>query len=201
MQYTPEEFKSDLDDYSKLIVYRHPMDRLRSAYENKIRLNEAVFQNCVDELVQKYKLSDKQQMKFWMFAETLLDRNSVIYNHHHANHWKPVWAVCSPCHYDYNIYAKLESLEHDLQVSILRKMNRSVEHLRNMTRHVMSSNNIHSLPYVSPKTLEYFEELSDDVRAGLWEMFELDFMLGGYTMNWERLETGCRITSSSGVCC
>ncbi|XP_018007431.1 carbohydrate sulfotransferase 13, partial [Hyalella azteca] len=117
----------------KLIIVRHPLDRLLSAYRDKMLRNIRAgnYETIQLNIARSYKEpqlpphvdlapvmpSSPNQPSFNKFLLRVRD-DLITYwdpNHHkHINlHWRPFWAACSPCNLKYDIIAKVETLHTD----------------------------------------------------------------------------------------
>ena len=97
--------------YSSLVLARHPLERLFSAFRDKIlrkRLETKVllklkYYNNICSIIVKNINGGRKKPTFSKFLTFLAMNNPTSYN----RHWKPNWVLCNPCkyHYDYIVKA------------------------------------------------------------------------------------------------
>ncbi|KAK3610208.1 hypothetical protein CHS0354_038848 [Potamilus streckersoni] len=116
--YTPSEAKTRLETYNKIIFVREPMERLLSAYINKFTENETEFyENYGRKIIKHYRVSPNvksiekgHDVKFEEFLRYITDK-SVWGNNH--EHWIQYERLCHPCHVQYDVIGKMESIDED----------------------------------------------------------------------------------------
>ncbi|XP_064113499.1 carbohydrate sulfotransferase 11-like [Macrobrachium nipponense] len=159
-----------LKTYTKLIVVRHPFHRLASAYRDKILPEgDAYFQNQVLPFVQKQRpgahLGDIRWPEF-------VDYLTLGKGKKCDNHWNSFMFLCHPCALDYDVIAKVETLQEDSE-RFLRLVGAPVElHFPNSTR---TSRRIDNILW-----REYEEQLSHDQLDALRKAYAKDFKLFEY---------------------
>lgn len=119
--YTIPEIERMLATYDKLIVVRHPLERLLSAYRNKLEAKQKsskYFQTRFGKkIIKRYRqnpteesLKNGDDVTFQEFVEYVTDESS---NETRNEHWKPIYELCQPCLVNYNLVSKYESLVED----------------------------------------------------------------------------------------
>ncbi|XP_020277906.1 carbohydrate sulfotransferase 11-like [Pseudomyrmex gracilis] len=120
--YTPPEIENKLATYNKLIVVRHPLERLLSAYRNKLEAKHEksakYFQSRFGKkIVKKYRqnateesLRNGDDVTFREFVDFVTDNSE---NGTRNEHWRPIYELCQPCIVNYNFVSKYESLVED----------------------------------------------------------------------------------------
>lgn len=130
-----EELRRKIQTYTKFLVVRHPLERLLSAFRNKLEGNgrpARVFKRVygakiireyrrgpetsrenttsVEELEKESAKTTGEDVRFSEFVSFLLDKEDLaIVN----EHWRPYESLCHPCALSYDVIAKYESLEED----------------------------------------------------------------------------------------
>ena len=95
-----------LKSFYKVMVVRHPLERLVSAYHDKVVVGKFPhLQKYVANLSKRKQ--DNSSSKFDTFLEYVL--------HSSDPHWAPVSSICDVCHVAYNKIIKLETQLEDLQ--------------------------------------------------------------------------------------
>ncbi|XP_012229793.1 carbohydrate sulfotransferase 11-like [Linepithema humile] len=120
--YTLPEIEKKLATYDKLIVVRHPLERLLSAYRNKLETKHEksakYFQSRFGKkIVKKYRpnaseksLKNGDDVTFREFVDFVTDDSE---NGTRNEHWRPIYELCQPCLVNYNLVSKYESLVED----------------------------------------------------------------------------------------
>ncbi|XP_015519195.2 carbohydrate sulfotransferase 11 [Neodiprion lecontei] len=129
-KYTMEEIEEKLLTYNRLIVVRHPFERLLSAYRNKFeaKYNSSMyFQSRFGKrIVKKFRsnatreaLERGDDVTFSEFVDfvTTEDAENGTLN----EHWRPITELCHPCLVNYDLISKYESLVEDA-TEVLERM-------------------------------------------------------------------------------
>ena len=111
-RHTKKKYVSSLENklrkYTGFMIARHPMDRLYSAFRDKILRKSIVVKNINGRTITP---------SFSRFLTFLAMSNPTSYN----RHWKPNWVLCNPCMYNYDYILKMESFDRD-SGSLLRQV-------------------------------------------------------------------------------
>ena len=128
---TYEQYNDTLSTYTKLLIVRHPMDRLVSAYLDKVYRDKA-FKLFVMRIAERYrlkKLMDYQihtygqfvtKPSFKEFLRMIVKQDSRLATN---EHWDQYFFRCNPCHIDYDYVLKVETMEHDMQMFLSQVYN------------------------------------------------------------------------------
>ncbi|KAK3610207.1 hypothetical protein CHS0354_038847 [Potamilus streckersoni] len=116
--YKTSETKTRLETYKKIIFVREPMERLLSAYINKFTENETEFYETYGRKIIKHyraapnveSIEKGHDVKFEEFLRYITDK-SVWGNNH--EHWLQYERLCHPCHVQYDVIGKMESIDED----------------------------------------------------------------------------------------
>ncbi|XP_014214402.1 carbohydrate sulfotransferase 11 [Copidosoma floridanum] len=120
--YTPSEIRARLASHDKLIVVRHPLERLLSAYRNKFEAkherSSAYFQSRFGrKIIKKYRANPSEEsllrgddVTFSEFVNFVTDDNE---NGTRNEHWNSISELCHPCLVNYNFISKYETLTED----------------------------------------------------------------------------------------
>lgn len=113
---------------TRLIVVRHPFERLLSAYRNKLEDNRPsakYFQARIGRyIIKKYRtnpsnfsLNTGSDVTFREFIQYLISEALASTNDEDINeHWRPIYKMCLPCTIDYNFIVKYEHLIEDAEM-------------------------------------------------------------------------------------
>ncbi|XP_033322842.1 carbohydrate sulfotransferase 11 [Megalopta genalis] len=199
----PEAEKA-LRGTKKLLVVRHPFERLLSAYRDKLENSVAgrehgtlhFYRKYGGKIVQKYREKnftrprDDQVIRqygvpapngieptFREFVEYLIHTDLASYG---DDHWMPYYLFCTPCLVDYEIIAKVETLRRD-QIYAIHKFG---------LQKLIKPRWRHSGGHLNASKV-YFSQLSPNMVEKLYEKFKLDFDLFDYSPDvYYRYATG-----------
>ncbi|XP_050475922.1 carbohydrate sulfotransferase 11 isoform X2 [Bombus huntii] len=170
-----------LATYDKLIVVRHPLERLLSAYRNKLEAkhekSSRYFQTRFGKkIIRRYRqnatvesLRNGDDVTFREFVQFVTDDSS---NETRNEHWKPIYELCHPCLVNYNLVSKYESLVEDA-TEVLERM--GVESVNFPTKPVNSEPTAKKLEkYYSTLTYKQLRKLAD--------LYKLDLRLFDYSL-------------------
>ncbi|KZC14001.1 Carbohydrate sulfotransferase 11 [Dufourea novaeangliae] len=178
----------------KLLVVRHPFERLLSAYRDKLENSVAgrehgtlhFYRKYGGKIVRKYRDKnfkrprDDQVIRqqdlpqpagieptFREFVQYLISTDLGSYG---DDHWMPYYLFCTPCIVHYDIVAKVETLWRD-QIYAIHKLGLQ-EVIKPRWRHNGGYSNASRI---------YFSQLSRDMVEKLYDKFKLDFELFDYS--------------------
>jgi len=149
--------------YTGFMIARHPMERLYSAFKDKI-LRKGIIVNNLN--------GRGHTPTFSRFLTHIAMNNPTSFN----RHWKPNWVLCNPCLYNYNFILKMETFDRD-SGSLLRKIG---------AREVAEINHLNGSGKTKRKSVN-FDGLLKNVKPHILEkvlnIYYLDFVLFGYDIN------------------
>ena len=102
-----------------------------------------------------------------MFIEYLVDAPLKSYD----IHWVPVYLTCKPCLVDYDFIAKTDSMEEDSK-AILTKLGLNSS---------LTVANAQAEGNSGAKIKEFFADLDRELLEKLYKLYEMDFVLFGYS--------------------
>lgn len=180
--YTLPEIERMLVTYDKLIVVRHPLERLLSAYRNKLEAkhekSSRYFQTRFGKkIIRRYRrnatelsLKNGDDATFREFVEFITDDSA---NDTRNEHWKPIYELCQPCLVNYNLVSKYESLVEDA-TEVLERM--GVDSVNFPAKPAGSSE-----PTVK-KLDRYYSTLTYKQLRKLADLYKLDLRLFDYSL-------------------
>lgn len=185
---TREELRAALEDdaVSSFLVVRHPLERLISAYRDKIVMafRGSYHDKMRSDIVRKYRrLSARQSMgvvpTFEEFVSYVLDEAEQ--GAELDMHWAPIYKFCRPCQFDIKFILKTETMDRDFQ-GFLRESGVG-EQLRALES-PFSFDKINSSPGTSTSALmqQHLSNLTTLSRARLTTLYRMDFELFGYLL-------------------
>lgn len=171
----------------KFLVARHPFQRLVSAYQDKLQdyardlkyRGGYYYAMYGADIVTKFR--EKFQTKFpkhplflrkepsfvefvWYLIETPLS--------HYDEHWKPIFLLCPPCHFKFDVIVKMETFNRDTDFILEQRNLKDLVSLKKS--HSSSSGSSDN----STKAL--FSQLSKPLVQALYEKYRLDFLMFEY---------------------
>ncbi|XP_062974529.1 carbohydrate sulfotransferase 8-like [Elgaria multicarinata webbii] len=172
--YPSEQQIELLNNYTKVMFTRHPLERLVSAYRDKLLHSEPYYSITVANQIKALLRRDQnssEKVTFPEFVDFIVTRNHKYLD----THWKPMFELCDPCNVHYDILGKFETLIQDVN-HVLRRI-RAPEGLLYPYRKKMTDNTI---------TLNYLRKLSWDQMQKLTELYQADFSSFGYSLTFKQ---------------
>ena len=178
---SPAQRNYRLNNYFKFVVVRNPLERLLSAYRNKILRNEAealLFKRLSADVVRKYRRPDPStsnsttNSQHPTFPEFIDYINSQSVNEL-DDHFQPISDICHPCFIKYHFYANFKLLNYDVD-NIFHLLDIPMSYFSNQVEHQQSPT-LDLLPM-------YYSQLSLWQKSELFSklQFELDFYYALY---------------------
>ncbi|XP_075224851.1 carbohydrate sulfotransferase 11-like [Lycorma delicatula] len=185
----------------KLLVVRHPFERILSAYRDKLEnINVRAEHGSVhfyrkygSKIVSKYREGGnntkthtilKLGTYFWdktlpqpsgiepTFQEFVRYLIDTDLLNYSDDHWIPYYLFCTPCLLKYNILAKVETFFRD-QIYIIRATNLQ-NLIKPIWKHKTINDNVKNISKI------YFSQLTQNNVAELYQKYKLDFELFDY---------------------
>ena len=157
-----------LQNYFKYIVVRNPLERIVSAYHEKIarKRHSQYYQILQKKILQQYGNNNSQFPSFSEFIDYLLHSKPS------DPHFMPTTTLCDPCRIKYDFYVNFKTMNQDVH-SLLRLLNIPQEYYFNNIMHASAL--INSLQFVS--RFDHFYQLSHDQRMKFFKEWskELEF--------------------------
>lgn len=174
--YSIDEVKYFIENYTKYLFVRHPFERLLSAFRNKLEersQRSKYFQMRIGrDIIKHYRFNASNHsleygndVTFEEFALYLIDRYVPSFN----EHWKPISELCYPCLIKYDFIGKYETLYSDAEF-LLKSLNKNYIKFPR----VRISN-------TTAQIIKYYNSLPPYVIARLYNIFILDFKLFSYS--------------------
>ncbi|NXC79247.1 CHST9 sulfotransferase, partial [Cercotrichas coryphoeus] len=175
VSYPPALQKEFLSNYTKVMFTRHPLERLVSAYRDKLLHSEPFYSTTIANEIRAMFRKNKDSSEKVSFQEFV---SFIIAKPPHTLdiHWKPMFLLCDPCNIHYDIMGKYETLgldsEHVLNV-IGAPENLEYPSLKRYSSEKRTDGDI---------TLEYLRHLTSEQIEKIKKLYEMDFFLFNYTM-------------------
>ncbi|XP_042219217.1 carbohydrate sulfotransferase 11-like [Homarus americanus] len=166
----------------KFLVVRHPFERIISAYRDKLEdyQRDLMFRDGYyytmygKNIVRVYRddsdrsLANKTEPTWREFVRYLINSPSSKFD----DHWRPIYALCSPCVMKFNVIAKMETFSEDSQY-IIKQLGLE-DSLQVEWIHRTSNTK------TSDIASTYFSQLTANQVDQLYQKYRLDFELFGY---------------------
>lgn len=193
--YPIENIVDKLRAYRKLLVVRHPLERLISAYQDKfVNTNYAMKKAIrVNTTIDGGKKVDFEITDFLaMLADAIENRSMDVINYL-DKHWERQYFRCKPCSVHYDYVAKLETIDSDMEY-ILRFFGQTEVPHRNSASSPKQNN-------TSRITVaELLNIVNKDVIRVLTDYYKYDFELFSYKVNITIDSEGKYIETGQGMC-
>lgn len=188
----------------RMIVVRHPFERLLSAYRDKmLRVKGASdpYYIMQQKVAREYGDTDTRPVpytaaelkkaskgrhsstglvhpSFTQFLKKVRDdmRNLWKRNDHVNNHWQPFWVACKPCDLDYDVIAHVETLAED-QEFVIRELGLQ-DLLRPAHTHASRFDGYND---TSEAAESYFRKVPLELIESLAKLLRPDFEMFGYS--------------------
>ena len=126
---------------------------------------------------------------FSEFLAYVIDTPISAYN----EHWRPYHLTCTPCHINYSVVMKLESLEDDAEILVLTtglpELRPNKSHITTITEESRLRNDVNYLVEGEKDSVKwnytnyYFAQISKATLFKLYEHLRIDFEMFGYDIS------------------
>ena len=119
-QFSDSEIETRVQNYFKFMFVRHPFERLLSAYKNKFSERYSVYfqKKFGRKIIRRYRPEAKAEslvygndVTFREFVTYVLDPRTHVEGLN--EHWRQFYKLCHPCHLNYDVIGKYETLYPD----------------------------------------------------------------------------------------
>jgi len=175
----------------KFVVVRHPFERIISAYLDKLHSYARdlkyrggyyyamygadivkTYRAKYQERFPKNPLFMRKEPSFVEFIEYLVGTPVSRYD----EHWKPMFLLCPPCHFKFDVIVKMETFDRDTQFILSQRSLEDEVSLRK--KHSSSSSTKSQDKKDDARTL--FSQLSKHMVRALYDKYRLDFQMFDY---------------------
>ncbi|XP_044265531.1 carbohydrate sulfotransferase 11 [Tribolium madens] len=174
--------KKAFNNSVSFLITRHPLERLLSAYRDKLMfaLPHTHHRKLGNEIIVKYRGKVKHQKGFkaekWpTFPEFVLYLLDCVKQGQTLDmHWTPITEFCTPCMFNFDIIAHTETLQEDQQYIIKKaRLEGLVEPQWRNAGHGTTARQIR----------KYYSQLSRSQILQLYHIYRYDFELFNYSLN------------------
>ena len=188
-----------LQNYFKVIVVRHPFDRLISAWRDKFVMRNSPFRkNLGKRILRTYRnITNFEPSSEWNNTARFDEFAQYVAEKSLSNpHWRQ-YITCNPCYIKYNYIIKTETLEYDFKkiASLITIYNGTLPFIHS---HQSKKSDV----YFLSKSLPEFSRVSSLAMQYLYDKYGDDMNLFGYTWGQDTTTTKCSIPlENGGHCC
>ena len=190
----------DLATYSRVLVVRHPFDRLLSVfwekfanpvgnYANTGKLRKLVIKRFSGEL---HRDEDNQiRLTLEQFLRILTEQPGEFWNHH----WASFMSTCDPCLFRFTHIMRLETMDRDMPPLLAR-----LKDANGLQPNVTTKNAQRCCTNRLSHVAAAFKDIPSDLLNSLFDLYRMDFQVFGYTWDRER-GASCQMIADDHVCC
>lgn len=170
-------------NFTKLLVVRHPFERLVSAYHNKLvplyKSKPPQFGQLAERIRQEFGATPQRKEAkgeiptFEEFVDFVTEES--LAGRSLDEHFRSMEAICSPCSIPYDTIAHLETLHSDVKY-LLKKIEAPDDYFQLESGYSRGG----SRQVTSEKAIQHFSDLSLQKVRRLYEAISDDFLLFGY---------------------
>ncbi|XP_068108024.1 carbohydrate sulfotransferase 8-like isoform X3 [Hyperolius riggenbachi] len=172
--YLPDQQRTMLTTYTKVMFTRNPLQRLVSAYRDKFLHYTGFYYGTKIANIIKSKfrghMNSSDPVSFKEFVQFITSQKPALLD----VHWRPMYNLCDPCNINYDILGKFESLKQDSDYVLKVVGAPSGLKFPGIKKYNESRTD-------AKITAGYFSQLSLNLIQQLLELYKLDFTLFGYT--------------------
>ena len=167
LRLTNEKFSNEqrqymLKHFYKFMIVRDPLERLVSAYRNKLqkKYNE-FFVTLGKKLVEKYRYNSKRRAgpednaTFTECVRYLVDNPSWKIN----EHWMPYEELCRPCNVEYNFIGSIDNLNRDINYVLSRIQANESKYYLSSRGKVLIKTKQRTASFLKELPMKYFDQL------------------------------------------
>ncbi|XP_059060949.1 carbohydrate sulfotransferase 11 isoform X2 [Achroia grisella] len=180
---TVEMIKKAQQDSISFLIVRHPLERLASAYNDKIvhAWPKSFHDKMGQRIIKKYRklLANVQPVPterypvFEEFVAYVLDERKA--KRALDMHWTPYTDFCTPCKFNFDVIIKFETLDEDQRflIQLARLQDVVKPEWRNSGK---GANTLHNISHL-------YSRLKKSQLDGLYKLYRYDFQLFNYTID------------------
>ena len=182
-KYPIGEIREKLNNYYKFVIYRHPMERLASAWYNKFVQQQWYSLSYFKYVYSAFgeRVGNMTLITFNRFLEALVATKPGFGKFQNDKHMRDQYKMCHPCHIKYDYIVKVETMDTDSKplLELYGASELPVLPARNPVHDKHNAEKLLPRPNIS----EVLAQLPQDVWTRLKTRLETDMELLGYS--WE----------------
>ncbi|XP_053545540.1 carbohydrate sulfotransferase 8-like [Bombina bombina] len=172
--YSSAEQRQFFNNYTKVMFTRDPMNRLVSAYRDKLHHDEPYYGKKLVHTIKgmfREDINSTEKVTFEEFVQFILQEKTK----YRDIHWKPMYQLCDPCNIHYDIIGKYETMNQDAEYVL--KTIRAPKHLKYPSiKHYPDESRTNE-----KMTADHFKNLSSVILKGLLYLYRHDFSMFEYS--------------------
>ncbi len=185
-----------LKRYTKIIVLRHPFDRLMSAYNDKFILKRNKYNKWYNSTIEtllggEYAPRDGQRISFEDFIQLLVEGRKK--GKFRNPHWASYMSLCHPCLVKYDLILKLETFDTD-RTALSPFLNEGESSVT--MPHLNDKRSIKEKLFSVTQT---FKTLNETLVKAVMAIYAGDFKLFGYY--WDKTKGAICSSDKGQACC
>ena len=193
-----------LNTHFKVLVVRHPLDRLISSYLEKFRGQNKHYKEHVGVRIIKEERENANSYSLTRGDDVTFDEfiRFIVHKQHVLDlldwHWENYEKLCFPCAVEYDYIAKLETNAKDSEYIInkyLQGVNFDKGSVRNQNRNITHDT------WGSGKELEQYNNITNLSYKQLLQFYQGDMDMFGYSAERERKGETVARCSERAQCC
>ncbi|XP_076268359.1 carbohydrate sulfotransferase 11-like isoform X1 [Rhynchophorus ferrugineus] len=175
---TLETLQKALNGSLSFLIVRHPLERLLSAYRDKIQyaVPGSVHRKLGKEIIRKYRKKTAHEAPIYPTYPEFVDWlvGSVRNGQTLDMHWTPIVEFCTPCMFNIQIVAHTETLEEDQAYLIKRAGLESV--IKPQWKNAGKGS-------TTAQIFKHYSQLTRSQILQLYHIYRFDFELFNYSLN------------------
>ena len=197
--YDEDHDPSELAEYYRYVLVRHPFTRLVSAFNDKFaypgqNFVERYRKGVIHERFDGHFVPDvdgELRMTWEQFLDLLATEPKRFVN----QHWESYMSMCDPCLMNFEHVMRLETMDADMK-PLLERLELPHDTHVNAKRNTSVGRVADQLEHVS----EIFRKVPDNIMQGIMRTYGLDLEVYGYT--WDNKKgAGCAVVTKDNMCC
>ena len=181
-RFTPQERAYRIKNYFKVILVRHPMERIISSYRCTIESNSPLADKLRPAILSKYRpgasTDNTTIISFKEFIQYIVDESKA--NQVLNPHWQMYQDNCFPCSIKYDYVGKLETADEDVKCLLPRVSNVSYTFAKPGAHGPSTYTSKRPLTTTNMIRNFFFEDLSPTQLKDLLDLLDRDCKMFGY---------------------
>ena len=161
-RFSKEKQKYMLRHFYKFMIVRDPLERIVSAYRNKMQnKKEEKYSLLGKKIVEKYRYNNKKRaapgdnVTFTEYVRHLVDNPSWRID----EHWMPYEDLCRPCNIGYNFIGSIDNLDRDISYVLRRVQANETKYYLSKMGKVLIETKHSTASFLKELPKKYFDQL------------------------------------------
>ena len=175
---TEKEYHEKYFDYNTIMSVRHPIERIVSAYRNKLLNRMGKFKQMGEHMKELYRKDrSPEAMKPKVYFNEFIQ---YFLNYPRDEHWDTYINLCNPCKINYDMVIRHETFQMDFANVMKMYSNLTLTQAKALMLHRNGSGGKSS----SDLAKKLMAEIPNHARDQIYRVFKDDFDLFEYDYNW-----------------